>query len=216
MEDNHHSLNRKWLRCALWLAIITVFYNIVEGLVAVYFGWEDETLSLFGFGLDSFVEVVSGIGIWHMVVRIQKNKNESPDRFEKRALRITGTAFYFLSVGLLLSAVLIIYYDHDPVTTSWGIVVSAISILTMWILIRYKKIVGKNLKSDAIIADANCTRTCLYLSVVLLVASAGYELTQISGIDAVGSLIIAWISLKEGRESFEKAEGKTCCSHSSD
>ncbi len=45
---------------AIILAVITVVYNIFEGVAAVYFGLEDETLALFGFGLDSFVEVMSG------------------------------------------------------------------------------------------------------------------------------------------------------------
>jgi len=48
---------------AIVLAYITIFYNLAEGIVSVYFGLEDETLSLFGFGLDSFVEVISGVGI---------------------------------------------------------------------------------------------------------------------------------------------------------
>ena len=53
---------------AIILAVITVIYNVFEGIASVYFGLEDETLALFGFGLDSFVEVMSGIGIWHMVL----------------------------------------------------------------------------------------------------------------------------------------------------
>lgn len=45
------------------LALITIFYNIVEGIISIYFGLDDETVALFGFGMDSFVEVISGIGI---------------------------------------------------------------------------------------------------------------------------------------------------------
>src|SRR4030042_2775316 len=79
------------------LALITIFYNILEGLVSVYFGVQDETLALFGFGLDSFVEVISGVGIWHMIKRVRRNYDANPDHFERQALRITGTAFYILS-----------------------------------------------------------------------------------------------------------------------
>ena len=61
--------NRKYWQYALWLAIITIFYNILEGLVSIYFGAEDETLTLFGFGVDSFIEVLSGVGILAMVLR---------------------------------------------------------------------------------------------------------------------------------------------------
>lgn len=55
------------------LAQITIFYNLIEGMVSVFFGVTDETISLLGFGIDSFVEVLSGIGIWYMVRRMQQN-----------------------------------------------------------------------------------------------------------------------------------------------
>jgi len=179
-------------------------------LVSVYLGLQDETLSLFGFGVDSFVEVISGIGIWHMLTRI-KTSGEERDEFEKRALRITGTSFYILTAGLVFSALYNILIDHKPETTFWGIVISLISIATMGLLIHYKLKTGKALGSQAIIADANCTKTCLYLSIVLLAASTGYELTGLGGFDSAGALLIAYFSFNEGREAFEKARtGKHC------
>jgi divalent metal cation (Fe/Co/Zn/Cd) transporter len=195
---------------ALLLARITVFYNIIEGLVSVGFGIDDETLALFGFGVDSFVEVISGIGIWHMIRRINTQTSGNPDAFEQTALRITGGAFYLLTVGLVLSAGVNLYGGHHPETTFWGIVISLVSILTMGALIYFKMRVGRALASDAIIADANCTKTCLYLSFILLGASLGYELTGMGGLDAIGALAIAVFSFREGKEAFEKAEGKSC------
>ena len=62
------------------LALITIAYNIVEGVFSVFFGLEDRSTALFGFGVDSFVEVISGIGIWHMVKRIRNSGSENPDR----------------------------------------------------------------------------------------------------------------------------------------
>jgi len=203
--------NTSSYRIASILAIVTIVYNIVEGLVSVYFGVDDNTLALFGFGLDSFVEVISGIGIWHMIQRIQRQPETDPDRFEMTALRVTGSAFYLLSMGLTVGALLNLYHGHKPETTIWGIIIATISISVMWILIRYKVKVGRQLHSEAILADANCSRVCLWLSCVLLIASAGYELTGIGGIDAAGSIMIALFSFREGRESFEKARGETCC-----
>jgi divalent metal cation (Fe/Co/Zn/Cd) transporter len=197
-------------RWAYALAVITIFYNILEGLVSICLGIEDETLALFGFGLDSFVEVISGVGIWHMIKRIRKNYDANPDHFERQALKITGAAFYILSIGLIATALVNIYQGHKPETTFWGIVISLISIVTMWFLIHYKVKVGKQLDSQAIIADANCTKACLYLSIILLLSSAGYELTGIGGIDSTGAIFIAGLSFKEGRESFQKAKGLSC------
>jgi len=192
------------------LAQITIFYNLIEGLVSVFFGVADETLSLLGFGIDSFVEVLSGIGIWNMVRRIRNNSNVNPSSFEKKALQITGTAFYILGVGLLVTASINIYQGHRPVTTFWGIVIAVISIFTMWVLIYFKVKVGKQLNSDAILEDANCTKACLYLSFTLLLASIGFELTGIGGIDSAGAVLIAIFSFREGRESFEKSRGESC------
>lgn len=199
-------------RWASALALITVFYNIAEGLVSVFFGLEDESMSLFGFGLDSFVEVISGVGIWHMIRRIRRNGGENPDRFEQRALRITGTGFYLLTAGLAITAAVDLYRGHKPETTFWGIVISLVSILSMWLLIHYKVKVGRQLNSQAILADAACTRTCLQLSVVLLVASVGYELTGFGGLDSIGALVIGGLCFREGREAFQKAaSGSFAC-----
>ncbi|MBT8356818.1 MAG: cation transporter [Desulfobacterales bacterium] len=200
---------------AILLAQITIFYNLFEGIVSLYFGMADETLSLFGFGVDSFVEVISGIGIWNMVRQMKHNPDANPGPFEEKALRITGTAFFILAAGLIITAGINLFQGHRPETTFWGIVIALISIFTMWALIHFKVKVGRQLNSNAILEDANCTKACLYLSFTLLLASVGFELTGIGGIDSIGAILIAIFAFREGRESFEKARGESChCDHS--
>lgn len=203
---------QSFYRWASALALITIVYNLVEGVVSVYFGMEDETIALFGFGVDSFVEVLSGVGIWHMVRRMKQHGSADTDRFEKTALKVTGTAFYLLTAGLLVTAVVNSIRGQKPETTLWGIIVSVISILSMWLLIHYKTKVGRQFNSQALLADAACTRTCIYLSVVLLFSSIGYELTGLGLIDSIGAAGIAVLAFREGRESFEKARGNFACS----
>jgi len=197
-------------RRAGFLAVFTIIYNLVEGAVSVWFGAADETLALFGFGVDSFIEVISAIGVWHMLRRIRDNSGETRDEFEQRALRITGTAFYLLSAGLVLTAAVNLYQGHKPEATLPGVIISSISISFMWYLIQGKTKVGTALGSAAILADAACSKACVYLSLVLLAASLGYELTGIWWLDAVGALFIAWLTWREGRESFQKAAGMEC------
>jgi len=176
---------------------------------------EDETLALFGFGVDSFVEVISGIGILHMIIRMKKSNIDQRDKFERTALKITGFSFYLLTAGLIGGSILNIIYDTMPDTTQVGIIISVISIFTMYYLMRAKLKVGKKKYSDAIIADANCTKTCFYLSFILLISSGTYEIFQIAYIDIAGSLGIAYFAFKEGKESFEKASSETlaCTCH---
>jgi len=210
---NNAGRNKALYQRAAVLALITIFYNIGEGLVSVIFGLEDESFALLGFGLDSFVEVASGIGIWHMIGRIRRNEGEQADRFERTALTVTGAGFYVLTVGLALSAAINLYRGHAPETTFWGIVISLVSICTMWLLIHYKVKVGKALNSQAILSDAACTRACLQLSVVLLIASVGYRLTGIGGFDSLGTFVIAGLCWREGKEAFDKARaGSFACS----
>jgi divalent metal cation (Fe/Co/Zn/Cd) transporter len=196
---------------ATHLAAFTIGYNVLEGLVSVYFGLADETVALFGFGLDSFVEVISGVGIWHMMRRLRASADgEGADDFEKTALRVTGAAFYLLTGGLILTAAWNLVAGRAPETTFWGAVVGGVSIATMWLLIRLKMSVGRALGSAAIIADAACTRACLALSFVLLAASLGYAATGIRHVDTLGALAIAALAWREGREAFEKARTGTC------
>lgn len=199
---------KKRLHYTLILSFITIGYNVVEGGISTFFGASDETLALFGFGLDSFVEVLSGIGIAHMIYRMRRHPIEERDSFEVRALRITGTAFYLLTAGLVVGAVLSVINRSEPETTLVGIIVAVLSILTMYILYREKMKVGKQLESQPIISDAKCTKTCFYLSFILLASSGLYELWQIPYVDALGSLGIAWYAWKEGREAFENARTK--------
>jgi divalent metal cation (Fe/Co/Zn/Cd) transporter len=195
---------------ANYLALFTIIYNLVEGGASVWLGAADETLALFGFGVDSFIEVISAIGVWHMLRRIKANDGETRDEFEQRALRITGAAFYLLSVGLVLTACINLYQQHKPETTFWGIIISLLSISFMWYLIHQKTRVGTALNSPAILADAACSRACVYLSVVLMVSSVGYELTGFGSLDAIGAILISWLTLREGREAFDKAKGMSC------
>ncbi|NCA87328.1 MAG: hypothetical protein EOM83_17505, partial [Clostridia bacterium] len=167
---------------ALILSIVTIVYNLAEGIVSVYYGLGDDTLALLGFGIDSFVEVASGMGIMHMVIRMKRFGTDptSRDKFEKTALRITGLSFYLLAGGLVIGSIINIIHGSTPTTTLPGIIISSISIATMWFLMTYKRKVGRLLNSDAIVADANCTKTCFYLSIILLTASGLYELFHIS------------------------------------
>ena len=204
--------NNKLYKYAFILAMITIFYNLVEGLVSTYFGYEDESLALFGFGVDSFIEVISGLGIAHMVIRIQRNPDSNRDDFERTALKITGTAFYLLVAGLVSSSVFNIWTGHKPETTFWGVVISIVSIITMWLLIYGKTYVGKKLNSEAILADAECTRVCFYMSIILLISSGIYELTNIAYVDSLGSLGLSYFAFTEGKECFEKAKSDNLCS----
>jgi divalent metal cation (Fe/Co/Zn/Cd) transporter len=205
------SINKYW-RYALWLALFTIFYNLAEGLVSIFFGVADEALTLFGFGVDSFIEVMSGIGILAMVVRIRQHPDTPRSQFEQSALRVTGTSFYLLAAGLATTSIYNLFIGHKPETTLPGLIISIISIAMMWMLVIGKRKVGRTLHSSPILSDANCTMVCIYMSVVLLASSLIYGLTGFGFIDSMGALGLIYFSYSEGKEAFEKAAGmEDCC-----
>jgi divalent metal cation (Fe/Co/Zn/Cd) transporter len=213
MTANKKTDQNKYWKYALWLALFTIIYNFGEGLVSIYFGVQDETLTLFGFGIDSFIEVMSGIGILAMVIRIRQDTDAPRSQFERAALRITGTSFYILAAGLGVTAIYNLFISHKPTTTLPGLVISLVSIASMWLLVMGKRKVGRTLGSAPILADANCTLVCIYMSVVLLVSSLIYQFTGFGFVDSLGALGLIYFSIKEGKEAFEKAAGldDDCC-----
>lgn len=205
-------------RRAQHLAVFTILYNIVEGVVSTAMGYSDETLALFGFGVDSFIESISGVGVYVMIRRIadsaERLSTSEQTEFEKQALRITGWSFYGLSLMLAVTVLIILVEHKAPESTFWGVVISAVSIVVMSALVLAKRTVGRELKSAPILADANCTLVCIYMSIAVLISSAVYELTAFAYADAIGALAIIWFSVSEGRECFAKAKGHQCgCEH---
>jgi divalent metal cation (Fe/Co/Zn/Cd) transporter len=198
----------KLYKSAILLSIFTIIFNLFEGLASVYFGYKDETLTLFGFGADSFIEMISAAGIYVMVKRIMRNPQSHRNKFETTSLQITGMSFYLLSAGLLFSIVVNLYNGNKPRTAIAGVIIALISIAAMVSLIYGKQYIGKKLNSVPILADANCTRVCVYMSLVLLISSLIYEMTGFGYMDSIGTIGIIYLSVKEGKEAFEKAKVK--------
>jgi len=206
------SMNKFW-GYAMFLALFTILYNFAEGLLSIYFGAQDAALTLFGFGIDSFIEVISGIGILVMVLRIRRDTGAPRSSLERTALHVTGASFYLLAAGLAVTAIYDGFMAHKPTTTLPGLVISLISIAIMWILVVGKRKIGGALDSTPILADANCTMVCIYMSLVLLASSLIYQFTGFGFIDSLGALGLIYFSVNEGREAFEKATGleDDCC-----
>jgi len=100
--------------------------------------------------------------------------------------------FYLLATGLAATAIYNLYVGHKPTTTIPGLIISLISIAFMWALVLGKRKVGGALGSNAILADANCSVVCIYMSAVLLAASLIYQFT---GFGFCGQPRRAWLDL---------------------
>ena len=201
-------------RTAFLLSIVSVLYTILEGLVSTLFGAAEESLSLFGFGLDSFAEVSSAVGVGIMTWRLWHRPSSSRFRAEGTALRVTGISFFLISLALFVSGLSDLVSNHAPVTALPGILISVISICATLLLVLLKLKVGNALKSDAILADARCGMFCISMSVVVLVSSLLYALWGLRCADGIGAIVLAFLSFREGRGTWRSAKSSgtaSCC-----
>jgi divalent metal cation (Fe/Co/Zn/Cd) transporter len=183
----------QWRRRALWLSGLTIAYNLAEGLVSMAYGWADDSIALFGFGVDSFVEVVSALLVlWKLL------DHGNLERERKATLGI-GWLFLFLGAGMAGGAVLQIAAQRHPPTTVPGLVISAMSLSFMVFLWRAKLKTAKGLDSATVAADAACSLACIQLSGVLFVGSLVFLLLPtLWWVDAAAALGLALLLGKEG------------------
>jgi len=183
----------------------TIFWNAVEGLVAVIAGLIAGSISLVGFGLDSFIEVTSGsVLLWRMSVDADLHERE---RNEKRALSAVGACFVTLAAYIAYESVSDLWSKRAPEHSVAGVVLACVSLVMMPLLARAKRNVGRALGSAAMHADAKQSEFCTYLSGILL---AGLLLNALFGLwwaDPVAGLVMVPIIAKEGVEGLQ---GKVC------
>jgi divalent metal cation (Fe/Co/Zn/Cd) transporter len=184
----------------------TIAWNSLEGLVAVVAGVFSGSIALVGFGIDSFIEVTSGVVLlWRMTVDADVQARE---RNEKLSLRIVGVCFLALAVYVGYEAISDLVSRKAPERSVPGILLACVSLIAMPLLSRAKKKVAKALGSAAMHADAKQTDFCVYLSAILLI---GLLLNAGPGwwwADPVAALIMVPLIANEGVEAMI---GKTCC-----
>jgi divalent metal cation (Fe/Co/Zn/Cd) transporter len=187
------------------LEYFTIAWNAFEGLVAVVAGAIAGSISLVGFGIDSFIEVTSGtVLLWRMSVDAEVHRRELNER---RALRIVGVCFLLLAAYIAYESALDLWSRRAPEHSIPGIVLACVSLVVMPLLSRAKRKVGRALGSAAMHADAKQTEFCTYLSAILL---AGLLLNTLFGLwwaDPAAALIMVPIIAKEGIEGLQ---GKAC------
>ena len=178
-------------------------YNVIEAVVAITAGLVAGSVALVGFGLDSVVEVSSGLIIlWQFRHRL-------PETRERQALRLLAFSFFALAAYVTFESVRALISGSEPDPSPVGIGLAIASLIVMPFLSWAQRRTGKALGSNAVVADSTQTLLCTYLSAVLL---AGLVLNATLGwawADPIAGLVIAAVAAKEGREAWR---GKGCCS----
>ena len=193
------------LRRGRKLEYFTIAWNAAEGLVAIGAGVVARSISLVGFGIDSFIEVTSGsILLWRMAVDADVHRRASN---EKKALRFVGVCFLVLATYIAFESVMDLFARRSPEHSVPGIVLACASLIVMPLLSSAKRRVGRALGSAAMHADAKQTEFCTYLSAILLLGLLLNSFFDLWWADPVAAIIMVPVIAKEGVEGLQ---GKAC------
>ena len=191
-------MNSGLYKRALWLSYFTVGYNILEGILSILAGSLAGSIALIGFGLDSFVESMSGsVMIWRFR-KSGKISEEEEERVERKATRLIGYSFFLLGAYILYESGKKLYWQEIPDPSLLGIIVAIASMIVMPVLFYLKYQTGKKIGSRGLIADSKETLACVFLSGALLI---GLGLNYLYGLwqaDPVAGLVIVIFLVREG------------------
>jgi len=203
-------MDAKLYKKALSLSYFTVGYNISEGVVSIAAGLLADSIALIGFGLDSFVESLSGsVMIWRLR-KHGKISEEEEEKVEKKAVRFVAYTFFILGAYVLYESVEKLYLHETPNPSLLGIFIALISIIVMPILFYLKYRTGKSMGSKSLVADSKETLACVFLSGALLI---GLGLNYLHGFwqaDPIVGLVVVIYLGKEGYTTLKEGEVPGC------
>lgn len=189
-------------RRAQLLAGASVAYNVAEAVIAIAAGLVAGSVALVGFGLDSVVEVSSGLIIlWQF-------RHALPESRERLALRLMAVSFFALAAYVTVESVRALWTGAEPEASTVGIVLAAVSLVIMPVLSWAQRRTGRALGSNAVVADGTQTLLCTYMSAAVLGGLVLNATLGWSWADPAAGLVIAAIAVKEGREAWR---GEGCC-----
>jgi cation diffusion facilitator family transporter len=195
-------LHRRGLR----LEWFTVAWNVIEGVVAIGAGVISGSVSLIGFGADSFIEVISAVALlWRMRKAGPYASAEERGNAERRALYLVAATFFLLATYITYEAVGALLSREGPENSTVGLVLSVVSLLVMPALAYGKQRTGRELGSEALNADAVETWVCSYLSLALLAGVGLYAAFGWWWADPAGALAMLPVILWQGWETLGEA-----------
>ena len=197
-------------RKALSLSYFTVGYNVLEGTVSILAGLLANSIALVGFGLDSFVESLSGgVMIWRFG-KHEEMSEEEEERIEAKAVRLIAYTFFILGAYVLYESVKKLYLQEMPDPSLFGIIIAIVSIIVMPVLFYIKYRTGKTINSRSLVADSKQTLVCCILSVALLI---GLGLNYLFGFwqaDPIVGLVTVIFLIREGHIALKEEKLCSC------
>lgn len=197
-------------RTGFKLSVFTVIYNVFEGVISVIFGLLAGSVALFGFGIDSFVESLSGgVMIWRFKRREGINHNDE-EQIEQKAAKLVGISLLVLGAYIAYESIVKVISGVRPEPTFIGIVIALVSLVVMPVLFYLKRKTARSLGSGSLMADSKQTLACIFLSISLLIGLTLNYLFALWWADHAAAVVISIYILWEGVETLRGGELCSC------
>ena len=198
--------DKDWAKIAYGLVLGTLFYNVVEAVVALWSGFAADSNALVGFGFDSIIEsAAAGVLLWRVSVETGGGSEAEIEAAETRVHRFVGITFFLLAAYVTIDAIFTLINQQAPSESVIGIVLAILSLIIMPVLAYFKIKAANKLQSGALRSEAKETLACTYLSFALLLGlSLNALFEHLWWADpAAALLMVPWL-IKEGFEGFEE------------
>jgi divalent metal cation (Fe/Co/Zn/Cd) transporter len=199
----------KWLKIAFALVSLTIVYNVLEAVLAVWTGEKAESIALVGFGVDSLIEVSAAfLMLWRLIEQVRHHNDEVVERAENRVHRFVGVSFFLLAAYIAFNAISTLWHQTRPEQSLFGIILALLSLIIMPLLSWGKMRAAHHIQSNALTAEAKESIACSILSFILLVGLVANATLGWWWADPVAGLVMLPWLLKEGIAGIK---GEGCC-----
>ncbi|NOJ82020.1 cation diffusion facilitator family transporter [Myxococcus xanthus] len=195
------------------LPLLTVSWNLVEGIIAAAAALVSGSVALLGFGVDSFVESTSAaVMLWRLSEERRERRTLAElEKLDRRAHRLIDLSLFGLAAFVTWEAATALLNGERPQPSPVGLILTTVSLAVMMWLARAKKRTAVALGSRDMEADAFQTTACWWLSLITL---GGIGLNAVLGwwwAAPLAALGMTFFIVKEGRAAWRAEDTCTFC-----
>lgn len=200
------------LKRAIGLEVLTIVWNVIEGIIAIAAGTLANSVALISFGIDSFIETTSAVVLhWRLSAELDEKNPEANEQIERKAGKIAGALLLCLAAYIVIDASRrLLGFGAHAEESGIGLILTAISVIVMPLVAWQKLKAAKTLNSKALRADAYETITCTWLSITTFCGLALNAWLNWWWADPIAALLVVPLVVKEGLEGWRDEDCHDC------
>ena len=185
------------LSIARFLLLVTILYNFVEGVIALWSGIAAGSIALVAFGADSYIEVAAAsLVLWRLGIE----DHEYAEVVEHRIVRFIGWTFMALAAAIVFRSAWALAEQSGAEESLVGIGLAIVSVTFMPLVAIWKLRVAARGNLQSIAIEAKETIACSYLSLTLLVGLVANAILGWWWLDTITALVLVPWLVREGLE----------------